>query len=151
MELEIRSFSKADQCTVRQLILDGLGEHFGFIDESLNSDLDDIESYYLTPGDSFLLAVRAGEIIGTGALIRESARTGRLVRMSVRRECRRMGIGQALVNHLLHLAHQRGFHDLLVETNLDWYDAIRLYQKAGFREYARDEESVHMRLGLLAF
>ncbi|CAA9269377.1 MAG: hypothetical protein AVDCRST_MAG93-2561, partial [uncultured Chloroflexia bacterium] len=40
--LAIRPFTPADQKAARDLVLDGLGEHFGWIDTSRNPDLDDI-------------------------------------------------------------------------------------------------------------
>jgi len=39
----IRPFRPADQAEVRALIQRGLGEHFGFIDEFANPDIDDKE------------------------------------------------------------------------------------------------------------
>ncbi len=149
MELLIRPFTEHDQTATRQLILEGLGGHFGFIDESINPDLDDINSHYLEVGSVFVVADLAGEIVGTGALIEESESIGRLVRMSVKRTFRRQGIGRALVAYLLALAHQSGFVRLLVETNLDWYDAIGLYQSYGFTEYDRDEVSTYMSMDLV--
>jgi hypothetical protein len=35
-----------------------------------------------------------------------------------------------------------------VETNCDWADAIGLYHRCGFSEYARDETSIHLALDL---
>ena len=35
----IRAFEPRDQAAARQLILAGLGEHFGWIDETCNPDL----------------------------------------------------------------------------------------------------------------
>ena len=149
MELLIRPFAEHDQTATRKLILEGLGDHFGFIDESINPDLDDINSHYLEPGSAFVVADMAGEIVGTGALLEESEGIGRLVRMSVKRTLRRQGIGRALVAHLIQLAGRSDIHRLLVETNLDWYDAIGLYQSNGFAEYDRDEVSTYMCMDLV--
>lgn len=146
--LLIRPFSSKDQREARLLILSGLGDHFGTIDESLNPDLDDITAHYLTPGHAFVIADLSGVVVGTGGLIREAEGTGRLVRMSVKREYRRLGIGRKLVEHLLHLASQQKLGRILVETNRDWVDAIRLYQSHGFVAYAEDEESIYMALNL---
>ena len=68
---------------VRSLILAGLGEHFGFVDESMNPDLDDIQTVYVDVGACFVIAEIAGDLAGTGALIEEEPGIGRLVRMSV--------------------------------------------------------------------
>lgn len=155
--LSIRPFAPADQPTAKNLIQTGLGEHFGFIDPTLNPDLNDIWDSYITAGHTFVVAEWKGELVGTGALISERPKIhetfgvleanqiyGRLVRMSVSPAHRRLGIGRALVEHLLQIAQQHGLTHTLVETNLDWYDAIGLYQRCGFVEYGRDAESVYM-------
>jgi ribosomal protein S18 acetylase RimI-like enzyme len=142
--MTIRNFQPDDQNEVRSLILEGLGEHFGRIDPTLNPDLDNIEASYIQAGHLFVVVESAGQIIGTGALVSEEAETGRIVRVSVAPAYRQAGLGQQLVEYLLQAARQRGFSRVLVETNLDWYAAIRLYRRCGFREYARDEESVHL-------
>ena len=77
----IRPFRVEDQQKVCQLILDGLGEHFGNINEELNPDLDDIAASYA--GDLFLVAEQAGVIVGCGALIYEGDGIARVQRMSV--------------------------------------------------------------------
>jgi ribosomal protein S18 acetylase RimI-like enzyme len=147
-KLIIRTFTPEDQRASRTLVLNGMGEHFGIIDESLNPDLDDIMSHYLSAGHEFVVAELNGELIGTGALVRESTGVGRLVRMSVKRGYRRQGIGRALVAHLLQLARQRGDKQVLVETNHDWVAALGLYQRYGFRQYHQDEESIHLRFDI---
>lgn len=71
-----------------------------------------------------------------------------IVRASVAPEFRRRGIGQKIVEHLIEAAKERRLHRLIVETNHDWDDPIRLYQRCGFLEYDRDPESVWMKLEL---
>ena len=41
-ELKIMPFSPVHQEEARRLILEGLGEHWGWIDEKINTDLEDI-------------------------------------------------------------------------------------------------------------
>lgn len=145
-ELIVRPFVAEDQEAVRRLILDGLGEHFGFVDESLNPDLDDIVTSYVSAGSLFVVAAIGDQIVGTGALVREDPGVGRLVRMSVRSSVRRRGIARALVAHLIDAARQRRYRRLVLETNVDWDDAIGLYTSCGFTEYARTPEEVHLAL-----
>lgn len=149
-ELKIRPFTQQDQSATRQLILDGLGGHFGFIDETMNPDLDNIWQNYVMPGDIFIVAESAGQIVGTGALVTETTGVGRLVRMSVSADWQRRGIGRRLVQYLITQAKEVGYQQLLVETNHDWYDAIGLYKSCGFHEYDRDEESRHFQQKLPA-
>lgn len=148
----IRPFRAADQQRARRLILAGLGEHFGFIDETCNPDLDDIWASYVVPGHLFVVAQCGADLVGTGALCVEASaadqQTGRIVRMSVSQRYRQQGIGRAIVMHLVQAAQQRGWTRLLVETNHDWLDAIGLYQRCGFAPYDRDEESIHLVLAL---
>jgi len=146
--LRIRPFVPADQDATRRLVLTGLGEHFGFVDQSLNPDLDDIRASYLDRGALVVVADVGDELVGAGALFEEEPGVGRLVRMSVSGRHRRRGIGRALVAHLIDAARQRRFRRLLVETNDDWDDAIGLYRACGFREVARGDGSVHLALDL---
>ncbi len=147
-ELTIRPFEERDQAAARRLVLAGLGDHFGVIDETRNPDLDDILASYVGPGHLFILAERDGELVGTGALVTESVGVGRLVRMSVDRQRRGQGIGRALVAHLVAAARERGDRRLLVETNDDWQDAIGLYRSCGFVEEDRRADEVHLALDL---
>jgi hypothetical protein len=66
--ITIRPFEARDQQAARQLILSGLGEHFGYIDESLNPDLDEIMANYVTAGHVFIVAHSGEQLLGTGAL-----------------------------------------------------------------------------------
>ncbi len=147
-EFLIRPFVPADQETARHLILQGLGEHFGFIDESYNPDLNDITASYLAAGQVFAVAELDGVLVGTGALITGGEGVGRMVRVSVSREQRGQGLGRAIVEHLVGLARARRLRRVVVETNLGWDDAIGLYRRGGFVEYDRDEVSIHLALDL---
>jgi len=148
---KIRPFIPQDQSAARQLILEGLGRHFGFIDPTMNPDLDDIWQHYVATGGVFVVVESDGMLVGTGALVEEEGErnlVGRLVRMSVSESHQRQGIGRALVNHLCQQAQECGYKQLLVETNNDWFDAIGLYESCGFCEYDRDTESVYLQLML---
>lgn len=146
----IRSFSPADQAAVRALILDGLASRFGFADENLTPDLDDIQSYY---GNETILVVEDdGQIIACGILKREngSDEIARMVRVSVRRDYWGQGLGKRLSQQLILAGKMRGFRRILCETNSDWDSALYLYQSLGFSETHRyydprfDFTEVHM-------
>jgi len=130
----VRPFTAADQTAARSLILTGLGEHWGFIDETLNPDLDDIATAYPAATSLFLVVEDAGDLIGAGCLIEDDPRTGRLVRMSVAAAARGRGIGRRLVSELEAAARHRGYTRLVCETTEDWVDATGLYLATGFTE-----------------
>ncbi len=137
-QLIIRPFAPADQDAVKRLVNDGLGERFGFVDESFNTDLNDIAAHYLAHGRPFVVAERDGALIGTGCLvIAPDSATGQMMRVSVRRDRRGLGVGRALVEHLVGVARARGLRRVWMETNARWESAIRLYERCGFRQYAR--------------
>ncbi|MEZ4496240.1 MAG: GNAT family N-acetyltransferase [Thermomicrobiales bacterium] len=94
---------------MRALVLAGLGEHWGAIDESLNPDLDDITGVYHEAGAAIVVAECDGELVGCGVLIDEPPDAGRLVRLSVRGDQRGQGLGKQLVFALLDGARLRGY------------------------------------------
>jgi len=189
----IRPFRPADQEAARRLILQGLAEHFGAVDETLNPDIDDIMASYVDRGHLFLVALSMpqrcgarslsaalswskglpkrppstssggvstdgfppysgaladGELVGTGALIFEDGPAGQLVRVSVARDCRRLGLGRALVARLIAAGRGRGLARLWMETNDDWHAAIGLYRSCGFVAYDWQDGNIYMRLDL---
>jgi GNAT superfamily N-acetyltransferase len=148
MPIHIRPFAPHDQVAARRLILNGLGEHFGWIDETRNPDLDNIAANYFQCGNVFVVAEISGELVGTGGLITVDENTARIVRMSVSRNHRRKGIGRALVMHLLDVARQRGFARVIVTADIGWDNAIGLYANCSFTEYARDDEGIYFALAL---
>jgi ribosomal protein S18 acetylase RimI-like enzyme len=147
-ELLIRPFTTHDQSAARTLILNGLGEHFGSIDETLNPDLDDITASYLAPGHLFLVAEQQQTLVGTGALLLLDNSNGQIVRVSTHHAYRRLGIARAICQQLIDHARQHGLRRLIVETNRDWHDAIGLYQNLGFQQYTRESGSRYFGMDL---
>lgn len=139
--LEIRPFQPADQTAARALILAGLAAHWGWLDPSLNPDLDDIAASYA--GGVFLVAVNDGRLVGTGALLPEAAGVGRIVRMSVSAAERRRGIGRAVLRALIAAAAARGYTRIVLETTTTWADAIAFYEANGFRRTHEAEGDIH--------
>src|SRR6266567_3840142 len=103
-ELYIRSFEAGDQVQARWLVLEGLGEHFGSIDETLNPDLDDILHNYIRAGHVFVVGCMGREIVGTGALINRGVGISELVRISTRKDSRRRSVGRVIITSLVNLA-----------------------------------------------
>lgn len=142
----IRPFRPTDQSAAQQLILEGLQEHWGALDPTLNPDLNDIMSSYVQAGHAFFVVEEDGALIGTGGLLMEAPGVGRIVRVSISPAHRRRGLGRAISNHLIAEARRRGCRELLVETTDTWTTAIRLYETCGFTPYARRDGDVHMKM-----
>lgn len=141
--VRVRPFHPSDQAATKQLILAGLADHWGTLDPTLNPDLNDIAHSYR--GETFLLAMEDEEIIGCGALIKEEgmAGYGRIVRMSVKKENRRQGIGQLILHHLQLAAKQRQFHKIVLETTQTWTEVVAFYQANGFRIIGHHHGDTH--------
>lgn len=147
-EVVIRDFKPEDQVAARSVILQGLAERWGELDDTLNPDLDNIAWTYAD--DVFLVAVEGGQLIATGALILEGDGVGRIVRMSVARSRRRHGIGRQLLQGLLDRARALGYCRLVLETTSTWVDAIAFYQAHGFQPVAERNGDLHFVLDISA-
>ncbi|MCP4360200.1 MAG: GNAT family N-acetyltransferase [Chloroflexi bacterium] len=139
--LTIRPFTPQDQSAAKTLILEGLAEHWGGLDSSLNPDLDDIAVSYAAA--VFLVACQKDELVGTGALISEGAGVGRIVRMSVAKSERRQGVGRALLQALIQQAQQRNYNLIVLETTVSWEDAKAFYIRNGFTSTHEADGDVH--------
>lgn len=127
----IQPFSPEDQHEARNLVLAGLVEHWGFLDPTLNPDLNDIAASY---ADGLFLVARQGDtIVGTGALLPRSDDTAEIMRMSVSSTLRRSGLGSAILLHLCEYAKAMGYHKLVLETTSTWQEVIEFYLKFGFQ------------------
>lgn len=142
----IRCFHPADQTAAQGLILAGLQEHWGQLDPTKNPDLDDIAATYAD--GVFLTAWRGGELVGTGALVPEAERIGRVVRMSVAAHLRRQGIGTLILQRLCEHARAAGYRRLVLETTANWRDAIAFYERRGFRPVESRAGDLHFEFDL---
>jgi len=125
----VRRFAPADQHAARALILEGMRDHSGFIDDTLNRDLDDIELSYAD--GVFLVAEQDRDIVATGALVPRDDDCGEVVRMSTLRDHRRRGIARSLLRALIDEARALNHVQVRLDTNIDWTDAIAFYDRCG--------------------
>ncbi len=128
--VRFEDFTPSDQTEVRALILAGLLDRWGRADDSLNRDLDDIADTY-GQGRTIVLRDDIG-IAATGTCVPIEASTAKIVRMSVRGDCRRRGLARAMVAELLGTASRWGMKRVVLETASSWTDAITLYESCGF-------------------
>lgn len=129
--LTIQPFTPPDQSAAKSLILAGLAERWGQLDPSLNPDLDDIATQYAKA--IFLVAYQDSLLVGTGALVDEDERTGRVTRMSVAPTHRRQGLGTQILDKLIQHGTKKGFVRIVLETTPTWHSAITFYERYGFR------------------
>lgn len=128
--MRVRDFDRRDQDQVRRLILGGLGEHWGGIDEALNPDLDDIATAYAN-GRTIVVEVDE-QVIGTGTVVRRSNATVEIVRMSVAPRHRRRAVGRMIVAELISTAKAWSMERVILETSSAWTDVVAFYRACGF-------------------
>ena len=131
IRVEIRPFDPENQKRVKELLLNVLEEHWGYLDESKNPDLEDIAASYRDA--TFLVAWSEGKIVGTGAFIPRSETVVEIVRMSVMKELRRHAIGWQILCELCRRAYHDGYSEVILETTETWKDVIKFYQRFGFQ------------------
>jgi ribosomal protein S18 acetylase RimI-like enzyme len=128
--LVVVRFSPDHQTQARQLIVSGLAERWGVIDDSRNRDLDDLAASFAS--GAFLVAVRAGTVVGTGGLLPRGPETAEIVRVSVATGERREGLGRRLVSTLVEIARGWEAERVVCETTSEWASAVALYLECGF-------------------
>ncbi|SFB13844.1 MULTISPECIES: GNAT family N-acetyltransferase [unclassified Bacillus (in: firmicutes)] len=142
-EISIELITQDQVEEARYLVLEGLKERFGFLDDSYNPDLKDIVGHYIDKGNVFLIGKLDSVIVCTGALTIESQTVGRIERMSVKKDYRGKGFARTMLSELETYAKTKGIAKVILETNNEWKSAIDLYQSQGFSLYLIDERSSH--------
>lgn len=126
----IRPFRPEDQNPVKNIILNGLAEHWGWLDPRKNPDLDDVSVSFVD--GLFLVAEFRGDIVGTGGLLPCGDSRAQIVRVHVAEHCRRMGLGSRIVNTLCERALALGYTRIILETTESWKGVISFYERNGF-------------------
>ena len=129
-DLVVRTFAVGDREPVAVLILAGMAERWGSVDESLNLDLRDIARSYAQ--GATLVAELSGKVVGTGTVVPRADGATEIVRMAVDPTCRRLGIARTLVEQLVAVAVEWGSTRVVLETSADWVDAVAFYLDCGF-------------------
>lgn len=145
--IHIAPFQPEQQAAVKELILAGLVEHWGWLDPTKNPDLDDISSTYQAA--LFLVAQVADQVVGTGALVPRTAEIAEVVRMSVAADLRRQGLGRQILQQLCDTARQQGFRQVILETTASWHEVIAFYQRFGFRITHVVDDDIYFALDLV--
>ena len=127
----IRKFESKDQIPAKALIYAGLEQYFGFIDETLNPDLDDIASSFAD--GCFLIGEIDEVLVATGGYKPVDDGTVKIERVFVHSKFRRHGFASQLFTALISEAKKVGYNRVVLETTSDWDNAIEFWLRNGFR------------------
>lgn len=148
-QLIIDEVTEDTQEQAKRVVLSGLEERLGFLNESYNTDLNNIVQNYTNHGDVFLTGTLRSEVICTGALIEERKDVGRIVRMSVLKAYRRKGFARKMLEELEAIARTKKYVKIVLETTNTWSDAIQFYKSNGYIEQTMSDLEIHMEKNLL--
>lgn len=129
---ELSDFEADEQTEVRSLILAGLREHWGRIDETLNPELSDIAMSYRDGRTIVARLPGSAGIVATGTIVPRSETTAEIVRMSVAAASQRMGLGRVIVEELMGTAARWSMSAVVLETSAHWDDVVAFYRSCGF-------------------
>lgn len=128
--VSLERLRESDVSAAVAIIKDGLAEHWGRYESGFNPDLEDFLNSYC---DSFILVAKQDSaIVGTGVLQPTGKHLAQIVRMSVKKNLRRLGIGRLILNELIGIAAERALRVIILETTASWTPAIEFYKRHGF-------------------
>lgn len=133
--MEMRRATNDDGDLVRELVFGVLGE-YGLVGdrEGTDRDLDDLEASYHGRGGRFdVLVTDEGAVAGCVGLYPLREGVVELRKMYLRPEYRGKGTGRRLLDHALASARELGFRRIELETNSKLVEAVRMYERYGFR------------------
>lgn len=140
--IEVAPFSPAHADGVATLILSIQRDEFGFpITLADQPDLSDIPGFYQRGAGNFWIALQAGRVVGTIALLDIGHRQGALRKMFVASEYRgrEHGTAQRLLDTLIDWSREHRLREVFLGTTAKFLAAHRFYEKHDFREIGRDE------------
>jgi len=89
---------------------------------------------YRPPLGTFVVAKSGNCVIGCVAIKKFEKNSCEMKRMFIRPGFRGEGIGGFLCNFAIKWSLKSGYRRILLDTNLEMQEAVRLYYKCGFRE-----------------
>jgi putative acetyltransferase len=116
--------------------------------------LDDPGRAVIAPGGMIFFALEDDAVVGTAAMIRVAPDRCELAKMGVATTHQRRGIGELLGRACAAWASEQGVRSVFLETNSRLVNAIRLYERLGFRhapfpspsDYARGDVYMEMKI-----
>jgi putative acetyltransferase len=95
--------------------------------------LNDPQGVIIAPGGMVFFALDSEQVVGTVAMVRAAAGRCELAKMAVATTHQGRGIGELLGRACKAWAAENGVGTIFLETNSKLENAIRLYERLGFR------------------
>jgi RimJ/RimL family protein N-acetyltransferase len=135
--LTIREANEADATAIRSIVNSIAGEKYYIVPESSREDWDEVIRDVKNRKGLILVAVVCDKIVGMAQLVRGKLEKNNHVGflgIVILKEFRRMGIGTAMMNHIIEWAKkQKGLEKISLTVFSTNKAAINLYSKFGFK------------------
>ena len=120
-----------------QPILNGLfAEYEALYGDYFSSQQEEEQTaWYLPPHGLFIVLERDGEIIASGAFKPFDTETAELKRIWTRRDLRRQGLAQLILQELEQRARRAGYRRVYLTTGFRQPAAVRLYTGYGYQPH----------------
>ncbi len=129
---ELRPFRPADAEACRELVAEVLPPYGLKVDfDGADADLVDIPKSYA--GGAFFVIEDGAHLVGMGGVRRLSADRGEVRKMYFLPEIRNQGYGRKMLDAIVAFCRANGIKTLTLETASALKEAIRLYERYGFR------------------
>jgi GNAT superfamily N-acetyltransferase len=142
--IQIERVSVLPESEWTALVTESEADGFGFV-RRLRDEWCSTRNRFDQPGEAFFAARIQGELVGVCGLSRDpystKANVGRVRRLYVRKEFRRLGVGQLLVQAVVATARD---HFTLLSLRTDNSIASRFYERQGFQPYPGLEGCTHL-------
>lgn len=106
------------------------------------NDLDNHQYEYSKNNGTFLVLLEGSEVIGCGGLRRLNESDGELVRLWLKKDKRKLGLGKRIFDQLIKTAQELGYSNVYLDTSNRCVDAINLFKRNGFKECGKYKESI---------
>lgn len=128
----------------RDLNLEWL-EHYFYVEPHDRDLLESSQEMIIDKGGFIFFYEHEGKVLGTFALIKQSAEVFELGKMAVDTDSRGTGIGQKMMDYCIMFSQRKGWSKLLLYSNTKLQNSIYIYKKFGFIEVPLEKDNPYGR------
>lgn len=131
----IRPWQPSDRQAAAQIIRSVLADYgLGWEPDGSDADAIAVENYYWQQNGEFWVVETQGHLVGTGGYypIAKGPKAVEIRKMYLLPTVRRQGLGRYLLAALEDTIQQRGYEHIWIETASVLWEAVKLYESAGY-------------------